>query len=274
LKAIDKLIVMGTAMDSELLKKAVIAHSKAIKSIDKDFVTNLDDYTEVNAAIGRIVASVPEEKVMDVYNTFDKLVPKDVAKYQMSTVDPADAKTAYEAFMKFKDVVKTHPITPATTAGNALSAESARAIDDAAATLGTASYAFAKEVDWTSDVFLKPLPGAEPGKIMNAIDRALIMGASMDGKLLKEAGEAHHKAIMGIDAKGVASAADWNAVNAAIGKLVASVPASQTLDVFKAFGSITSGTVPNNMFSKVNPVDAISAYNGFLAFKDVVKAAS
>jgi len=273
LKAIDKLIVMGTAMDSELLKKAVIAHSKAIKSIDKDFVTNLDDYTEVNAAIGRIVASVPEAKVMDVYNTFDKLVPKDVAKYQMSTVNEADAKKAYEAFIKFKDVVKQNPIQPQDTTAK-LSAESMRAIDDAAAKLGEASYAFAKEVDWTSDIYLKPLPGAEPLKIMNAIDRALIMGAKMDGKLLKEAGEAHHKAIGSIDAKGVASAADWDAVNAAIGKLVASVPTSVTMDVFKAFGSITDGNVPSNMFSKVNPVDALSAYNGLMAFKDVVKVST
>ena len=39
----------------------------------------------------------------------------------------------------------------------------------------------------------------------------------VDGKLLKAAAEAHHKAIASIDANGVTSAADYEAVNAAIG---------------------------------------------------------
>jgi len=40
----------------------------------------------------------------------------------------------------------------------------------------------------------------------------------MDSKLLKEAAEAHHKALNGMDSKLVATQADYTAVNAALGK--------------------------------------------------------
>ena len=80
------------------------------------------------------------------------------------------------------------------------------------------------EVDWLSDVYLKPLPDTTAPKVMKAIDKMIVMGSQMDGNLLKAAAEAHHKAIGSIDAKGVTSAADYEAVNAAIGRIVASVP--------------------------------------------------
>merc|ERR1712146_828916 len=98
-------------------------------------------------------------------------------------------------------------------------------------------------------------------------------GASMDGKLLKEAAEAHHKAIGSVDAKLVTSAADFQAVNAALGKVIASVPTSQVMDVYNAFGKIVSPVIPNFLYSSVNPADAQAAYTALLGFKDVVKAA-
>eukprot|EP00971_Amphidinium_carterae_P222223 4410844-Amphidinium_carterae.1 len=52
------------------------------------------------------------------------------------------------------------------------------------------------------------------------------MGAQADGNALKAAAEAHHKAIGSIDATGVTSAADYAAVNAALGRVIASVPKS------------------------------------------------
>merc|ERR1711948_23912 len=102
---------------------------------------------------------------------------------------------------------------------------------------------------------------------------ALVMGASMDGKLLKEAAEAHHAALGSMDAKLVTSAADYQAVNAALGKVIASVPTSQVMDVYNAFGKIVSPVVPNYLYSSVNPGDAQAAYAALLQFKDVVKAA-
>jgi len=77
----------------------------------------------------------------------------------------------------------------------------------------------------------------------------IVMGGSMDGKLLKEAAEAHHKAIGSIDAKGVTSAADYEAVNAALGKLIASVPQSQVMDVYNAFAKILAVALSPTTFS-------------------------
>merc|ERR1712196_463571 len=113
----------------------------------------------------------------------------------------------------------------------------------AASKLSSASYPFIKDVDWTSPVFSAPLPGVATKDALKAVDRMIVMGASMDGKLLKEAAEAHHKAIANIDSKGVLTAADYEAVNAGIGKLIASVPQSQVMDVYYAFEKILKPVV-------------------------------
>merc|ERR1712093_360718 len=104
-------------------------------------------------------------------------------------------------------------------------------IDGAAKKLSDASYPFLKGIDWTSDIYLKPLPGANVKDVLKAVDKAIVMGSSMDGNLLKAAAEAHHKAIGSIDGKGVTSAADYEAVTAALGKVIASVPQSKVMDV-------------------------------------------
>merc|ERR1711915_53278 len=129
-------------------------------------------------------------------------------------------------------------------------------------------------VDWTSDLALKPIPGASPQAVMKAVDKMIVMGAAMDGAALKEAAQAHVKAIEGVDAKGVLSQADFQAINAGLGKAIASAGTSATMDVYNAMAKLVgSSPVPNYLFSKVNPQDAIAAYNGLLEFKDVVKAA-
>jgi len=71
----------------------------------------------------------------------------------------------------------------------------------------------------------------------------------------------------------VTSAADYEAVNAALGRVIASVPTSKVMDVYNAFSSITPGVVQTNMISMVNPADANAAAKAFYEFKDVVKAA-
>merc|ERR1712190_334018 len=178
-------------------KAAVDAHHKAIGSASSG-VTSKGDFEAINAALGRAIASVPESKVMDVYNSFSGLVSSDVPSYLMSTVKEADAKAAYAALMDFKDVVKSHPIT-ASTPASSVSASAASNIGAAAGKLSSAAYPFLKEVDWTSALSLKPLPGASPKVVLKAID----MGAAMDGAALKEAANAHVKAIGSIDAKGL-----------------------------------------------------------------------
>merc|ERR1712232_1227814 len=194
-KAIDKTIVMGEAMDSKLLKDAAMAHHKAIGTIDANGALSKSSFTEVNAGIGRLIASVPESTTMDVYNSFKGLVGSDVPAYLMSTVKAEDAKAAYSALMDFKDVVKAHPIAATEPSLSArLSGEKLDAVGAAAGKLASASYPFIKDVDWTSDVSLKPLPGADPKDVLSAVDKMIVVGASMDGKLLKEAAAAHHKA--------------------------------------------------------------------------------
>ena len=65
----------------------------------------------------------------------------------------------------------------------------------------------------------------------------------MDVNLLKAAAEAHRKAIGSIDARGVTSAADYQAVNAALGRSVASVPTSKVMDVDNAWAGILNSAV-------------------------------
>merc|ERR1711941_230663 len=239
----------GAAMDSELLKKGVMAHHKAIGATSEaNPVLSKADFEAINAALGRMIASVPESQTMDVYNAFSGLVSGDVPTFLMSTVNEADAKKAYAALMEFKDVVKANPISPTTPSTPAALSGKLGAIDAAAGKLSSAAYPLIKDVDWTSDLSLTPLPGASPNQVLKAIDKALVMGASMDGNLLKEAAEAH-------------------------GKAIASVPTSQVMDVYNAFGKIVSPVIPNYLFSSVNPGDAQAAYAVLLGFKDVVKAA-
>merc|ERR1711972_19174 len=251
-----------------------MAHHKAIGAVsESNPVLSKADFEAINAAIGRMIASVPESQTMDVYNAFSGLTSGDVPPFLMSTVKEADAKAAYAALLEFKDVVKAHPITPAAASTPAALSSKLGAIDGAASKLSSAAYPLIKDVDWTSDLSLKPLPGVSPNQMLKAIDKALVMGASMDGKLLKEAAEAHHKAIGSSDAQLVTSAADFQAINAALGKVIASVPTSQVMDVYNAFGKIVNPVVPNYLFSSVNPADAQAAYTALMGFKDVVKSA-
>merc|ERR1719499_1220087 len=110
---------------------------------------------------------------MAVYDAFSGVVSSDVPPYLMSTVKEADAKAAYAALMDFKDVVKAHPIAPAAAATPAALSGKLGAIDAAAGKLSSAAYPLIKDVDWTSDLSLKPLPGASPNQVLKAIDKAL-----------------------------------------------------------------------------------------------------
>lgn len=59
-------------------------------------------------------------------------------------------------------------------------------------------------------------------------------------------------------------------MNAALGKVIASVPQSQVMDVYNSF---VAPQVPNMMFNMVNPLDAQAAAKAFYTFKDTVQAA-
>merc|ERR1712060_19619 len=145
-------------------------------------------------------------------------------------------------------------------------------IGDAAKKLGEASYSFAKEVDWNNGLYLQAPGAVKPLEALKAIDKMIVMGSQADPKLLKAAADAHHKAIGSISGpNGVTSKADWEGVNAALGRVIASVPESTVMDVYNSVSSITDSGVPAYLKSLVNGADAEKAYTGFLEFKDVVK---
>merc|ERR1719437_314965 len=174
------------------------------------------------------------------------------------------------AINDFAGVVKANPITPSAP----VSTVSGGSISSAAGKLSAAAYPFIKDVDWTSNLFSKPIPGKSPQEVMKAVDKMIVMGSAMDGAALKEAAQAHVKAIEGVDAKGVLSQSDFEAINAGLGKAIASVPTIKVMDVYNAMASVVgSSPVPNYLYSQVNPQDATAAYKALLEFKDVVKAA-
>ncbi|CAL1150967.1 unnamed protein product [Cladocopium goreaui] len=253
LKAIDKMIEMGAAADPKLLKEAAEAHHKAIGSISgPNGVTSRADWD-----------------VMAVYDSVKAITDPGVPAYMKSLVNGPDAEKAYQGFLEFKDVVEKNQVATASAPAVVPSGDK---IGEAAKALSDASYPFIKDIDWLSDIYLKPLPGKTAPETLKAIDKMIVMGAKMDGNLLKAAAEAHHKAIGSIDATGVTSAADYEAVNAAIGRLVASVPKTTVMDVYNSMAGVVDSSVPNNLFSKVNPLDAVAAAKGFYTFKDVVEA--
>merc|ERR1712086_951245 len=172
LKAIDKMIVMGAQADPKLLKAAAEAHHKAIGSSAGNFykVTSREDWDAVNAALGRVIASVPESTVMDVYNSVSSITDPGVPGYLKSLVNGADAEKAYAAFLQFKDVVKNNQVS---SPGPAATAQSGGAIGNAAKKLSDASYPFLKSIDWNSDLYIKPLPGVTPKNALLAVDKTI-----------------------------------------------------------------------------------------------------
>ena len=100
------------------------------------------------------------------------------------------------------------PVAMGLGAGAAIASAPAFAdeIGDAAKKLSDAAYPFMKEVDWNSYVYwTKPGGSASASDWTKAIDKAIVMGAQMDSKLLKDGAMAHHKAIGTIDGSGVMS---------------------------------------------------------------------
>jgi hypothetical protein len=265
------MIVFGVQADPKLLKAAADAHHKAIGSISgPNGVTSKADWEAVNAALGRVFASVPESTVMDVYNAVSQITDPGVPVYLKSLVNGQDAEKAYEAFLNFKDVVKANQVTAAGPAPPA--APSGDAIGAAAGKLASASYPFIKDIDWLSSIYTKPLPGVSAQQSLKAIDKAIVLGSSMNGGLLQAAAAAHHKAIGSIDAKGVTSQGDYQEILATLGRTIASAPTSKVMDVYNAFSSIVPASIPNMMIASVNPADANAAAEAFYRFKDVVKA--
>merc|ERR1719223_2229542 len=111
----------------------------------------------------------------------------------------------------------------------------------------------------------------------NPITRSAPVSTVSGGSIDAAAGKlsaAAYPFIEDVDARGVLSEADFAAINAGLGKAIASVPTSKVMDVYNSMAKVIGDSpVPNYLYSQVNPQDAQAAYNAFLEFKDVVKAA-
>merc|ERR1712228_1014355 len=58
----------------------------------------------------------------------------------------------------------------------------------------------------------------------------------------------------GMDAKGVLSQADFEAINAGLGKAISSVPTGTVMDVYNSMAKVIGNSpVPNKLYSTVNP---------------------
>merc|ERR1711862_757872 len=121
------------------------AHHKAISGLPANGVCSESQLTAINAALGRMIASVPESTTMDVYNSVSKIVDSKVPAYLMSTVKEADAKAAYDALIEFTNVVKANPIA-ASTPASTVSSGAAASISAASSKLSAAAYPFMKDI--------------------------------------------------------------------------------------------------------------------------------
>merc|ERR1711948_148358 len=124
-------------------------------------------------------------------------------------------------------------------------------IGDAAAKLSKAAYPFMKEVPWNSYLYSTNPGSADAVSWTKAIGKMIDMGAAMDTKLLKAGADAHHAAIGGLPASGVCSEAQLTAINAAIGRMIASVPESKTMDVYNSVSALVDSRVPAYLMSTV-----------------------
>jgi len=163
---------------------------------------------------------------------------------------------------------KLFPIATATAAGVAGAAPAfADKIDDAAKKLTDAAYPLMQKIDWDSDIYAKAPPGLTSKQVLNAIDKVLVMGASMDSVTLNKAVEAHHQAIVNLgDKSGVLAKPDFLAINAALGHAIAKTPKNKVMDVYYAFNKLISPDVGKFLLAKVGPETALPAYAGFIAF--------
>ena len=84
---------MGAAADPAAFKAAADAHHKAVGIISgPNGVSSEADWVATNAAIGLIVASVPESMVMDVYNSVSAITEPGVPAYMKGLVRGEDAE--------------------------------------------------------------------------------------------------------------------------------------------------------------------------------------
>ncbi|CAK0827757.1 unnamed protein product [Prorocentrum cordatum] len=154
--AIEKMIVMGANADAVLLTMAAEANHKAILNIgaSKNGAASRAAWGEVVAALGRVIASAPEETVTDVYNAIAAIAHPGVPAYLKSMAKGSASDAACAGFLEFRDVVRASQTSQAV--GSIVA--KGDAIGAVAEELSEASHRFLKEIDWKSDLCFQPPP--------------------------------------------------------------------------------------------------------------------
>merc|ERR1740129_2306783 len=195
--AVDKLLEAGLTMDPALVNAAVKAHETAIRgAMDKpNLVASRADFAAVNEALARMIASADKEKFFYLLSAFPG--NKELQMKLFSQNNEAQAKAAYEGFMKLTDAVRaasTNGATPFDT-----TAATGGPIGDAAAKFSEASYPLMSKIDWGNtpaiSSFIAETSAKDPKGVAEAVAKTLEVGAAMDMKLVGAAVAAHDKAI-------------------------------------------------------------------------------
>merc|ERR1739845_215999 len=97
---------MAADIDPKPLHAAALAHHDAIQQVSSKGVIPLKNYAEIIEGLGKVVASVPEKEVLDVFYAFADIAPKELPEYIFKTTDGSAAYKAAGAFFEFKDAVK------------------------------------------------------------------------------------------------------------------------------------------------------------------------
>ncbi|MFC4290669.1 hypothetical protein ACFOYZ_29220 [Neobacillus cucumis] len=270
--AVDKLLEVGLTMDPALVKAAVKVHEKAIRGAagDPNLVASQADFAAVNEALARMIASADKEKFFYLLSAFPE--NKELQMKLFSENDPAEAKAAYDAFVKLTDAVRaasTDGATPFQTA-----AAAGGPIGDAAKKFSDASYPLVSKIDWGNtpliSKYIAEVSAKDPKATAKAFANTLEVGASMDMKLVGAAVAAHDKAIDGaLSNPGfVASKADWAAVNDALARMIGSADPAKFKAILTAFPG--NADLQMALFAANNANDAKAAYETFVALTKAV----
>jgi len=280
-QAVDSTLKLGVAMDPQLVAAAVAAHEKAVAdAADKPgLVTPLEDHVAVTESIARMFASAPQGLVKGVFDTYSKVGLKGINRDWYASVNSADARASYKAFLALKEKVRDEEFSTYKAGVANVVPDYTDKLGAAAKELADASYPLIQKIDWEkSPVLTKWLGSAsetwEPAKIAAAVDSTLKASAAMDSQLIVKAVAAHDKAVVdAINQPGlVTPLADHEAVTESIVRMLASAPPEKVKAVFDTYAEVGLKDLNGQWFSTLNPADAEAAYKTFLALSEVVKA--
>ena len=142
--------------------------------------------------------------------------------------------------------------------------------DAAAGGLSDAAYLFIKDVNWTSNLFSKPIPRQSPQEVITPAGKMIAVGAAMDSKLLKAA------AVRTIAPSRAFTPMGCSHPNRRQSRQPSAAwlhPCqSSRLGAFNSVGALVDPQVPAHLTSAVKEAAAKAAYEASIKFAKVVNA--